>query len=406
MKIVLKIIIIILTFTTVNVKALEIQSNNAILYNTNDNKVLFQKNENDKVQIASLTKIMTAIITLENKKDLNEKIVLKKEYFKGLIEENLATAGFITGETVTYNDLLYALLLPSGADAAKALAISVGNSEEEFVKKMNEKAKELNLKNTNFSNAIGLDNENNYSTAKDMATLFSYALKNEEFKKIITSDNYTTSNNRISFKNKIRKNNIVGDHILGGKTGTTDGAGLCLASIATIKDANFLLITLGAPYDKKGNHNLEDAATIYNYYKDNYSYQTIYKKNETILTLKTKYVKKEKVKFKAKEELKAYLPNDNKKEDIKYEYKGIETLTPSLKKGQELGTLSIYYKDELLKKEKIVLEEKLKLSILKVMETHKIISAITILFTLLVLFILFKRRSNKKKRKKANLRKI
>ena len=400
MKKILKLIIVALIFVTIDVKALDIKSNNAILYNTNNNEVLYQKNEDDKVQIASLTKIMTALITLENIKDVNEKVTLTKEDFKGLLEENLVTAGFISNETVTYNDLLYGLLLPSGADAAKALARLVAGTEENFIKKMNDKAKKLNLKNTNFSNVIGLDDENNYSTAKDVATLFNYALKNKNFKEIITTETYKTANNRLSFKNKIRKNQLVGDYILGGKTGTTDGAGLCLASIAQADDANFLLVTLGAPYDKKGNHNLEDASTIYKYYKENYSYQTIWNEKDTILTLKTKYIKKEKINFKAKNNFKAYLPNNIKKEDIKYEYKGIKLLTPNLKKGKQLGTLAVYYKDKLLKKEKIYLEEKLNLSILKVIEAHKIITSIVVIFIILILFIILKRKSNQKKKQK------
>ncbi len=400
MKKILKLIIVALIFVTIDVKALDIKSNNAILYNTNNNEVLYQKNEDDKVQIASLTKIMTALITLENIKDVNEKVTLTKEDFKGLLEENLVTAGFIPNETVTYNDLLYGLLLPSGADAAKALARLVAGTEENFIKKMNDKAKKLNLKNTNFSNVIGLDDENNYSTAKDVATLFNYALKNKNFKEIITTETYKTANNRLSFKNKIRKNQLVGDYILGGKTGTTDGAGLCLASIAQADDANFLLVTLGAPYDKKGNHSLEDASTIYKYYKENYSYQTIWNEKDTILTLKTKYIKKEKINFKAKNNFKAYLPNNIKKEDIKYEYKGIKLLTPNLKKGKQLGTLAVYYKDKLLKKEKIYLEEKLNLSILKVIEAHKIITSIVVIFIILILFIILKRKSNQKKKQK------
>lgn len=394
MKTILKYVVLILLFITVDVQALDIKSNNAILYNTNDNKVLFQKNENDKVQIASLTKIMTALITIENIDDLNQKVVIKKEDFNGLLEENLVTAGFMTNEEVTYNDLLYGLLLPSGADAAKALARLVGNTEEEFVEKMNKKAEELKLENTHFNNPIGLDNENNYSTAKDLVTLFKYALKKEEFKKIVTTDNYTTSNNRLTFKNKIKKNQIVGDYILGGKTGTTDGAGLCLASIATIDDVNFLLITLGAPYDKKGYHNFEDAKTIYSFYKDNYSYQNIWTKNDTILTLKTKYVKKDKINFKAKDTFKVYLPNDTNKKDIKIKYKGIKTLTPNLKKGQKLGTLSVYYKNELLTKQKITLNEHLKLSIIKVIQTHKVIFSLVMILILFILFIIFEKRKN------------
>ncbi len=403
-KVFFKLITIIILFTTMNVQALDIQSNNAILYQTNDNKLLFEKNAEEKVQIASLTKIMTAIVTLENIKDLNEKVVLKSEDFYGIASENLVTAGFMANEKVTYKDLLYGLLIPSGADAAKALARLVGGSEKEFVKKMNAKAEELKLTDTHFGNEIGLDDKDNYSTAKDIASLFQYSLKNEDFKTIITTESYTISNGRFTIKNNIRKNKIVGSYLLGGKTGTTDGAGLCLASIANIDDVNFLLVTLGAPYDKKGKHNFEDASTIYDYYKNNYSYQTIYDKNDVILTLKTKYIKKDEINFKASDKLEVYLPNNIDKNDIKYEYNGIEILTPNIKENQKLGTLSVYYKTELLTKEKIILKEKLQFSLLKVIKTHKIISGFITLFILFIIFIIIKRRKNKKRKQRKKRR--
>ena len=147
---------------------------------------------------------MTAVIVLEKASDLDKKITLTNNDFKGLIEEDLVTSGFMANETVTYRDLLYGLLIKSGADCAKGLVNNIA-SEEEFVSFMNEKAKELKLKNTSFSNPIGLDNEKNYSTATDVSKLFMYALKNDDFKKILTADSYRTSNGHLTIKNNIRK---------------------------------------------------------------------------------------------------------------------------------------------------------------------------------------------------------
>ena len=163
MKKLLTLILIFIVFTVkVNALDLNISSKTAILYNLDNGEVLYEKNADEKVPIASLTKIMTALITLENIQDLNKQIILTNNDFEGLIEANAVTAGFTKGEIVTYKDLLYGLLLPSGADAAKALARNVAGSEEKFIQKMNEKVKELNLKQTNFSTVIGLDDENNY----------------------------------------------------------------------------------------------------------------------------------------------------------------------------------------------------------------------------------------------------
>ena len=380
-------LIIILFFITINVNAEEINisSKSAILYNTNDNKILFKQNENEKLQIASLTKIMTAIIVLENIDILDKEITLTSNDFKGLLEENLVTAGFTINQKVTYRDLLNGLLIKSGAECAKALVNNTTKTEEEFVNLMNIKAKELKLTNTNFQNPIGLDNENNYSTAEEISKLFMYALKNKEFKKIITTDSYTTKDGKLTIKNKIRNNQNVGDYLLGGKTGTTDGAGLCLASVASKDNVNFLLITLGAPYDKKAPHNFIDAKNVYSYYINNYSYQNIWEKEEVILSLKTKFVKEDKIEFHPEKEIKIYLPNDFNKKDLVYKYKGIKLITPNMKKGKKLGTLTVYYKDEKIANQSITLKEKPKISILKILNEYKyIIFFLISLFTLIL----------------------
>ncbi len=394
-------IISLFIFSNVQALDLDIQSSNAILYNTDENKVLYQKNENEKVQIASLTKIMTAIITLEKIDNLDKTVTLVTEDFKGLLEENLVVSGFKVGQTVSYRDLLYGLLLPSGADAAKALARNVGGTEEEFVRLMNEKAKSLNLKNTSFTNPIGLDDENNYSTVKEVSIIFKQALKNEDFKKIITDVSYTTSDGSLTLKNKIRHNNNVGTYLLGGKTGTTDGAGLCLASIAQADGVNFLLVTTGAPYDKKGPHNYEDAKTIYEYFIDNYDYQKVVAVSDSILSLETKYAKENQVHFYLDNDLKVYLPNDFNKNDLKFDYSGIKLITPFMEKGTKLGTLDIYYKDEKIKSVEITLKDKLEISFIKIIEEYRLV---LIGLILLVFILVFMKKCKRKKKKRKSIR--
>ena len=380
------ILFLVLFFVNINVLALDINSKSAILYNTNDNHVLFMKNENEKLQVASLTKIMTAIIVLEKVSDLDKKITLKSDDFKGITLENLVTAGYFINETVTYRDLLYGLLIKSGAECARGLVNNI-TTEEEFVKFMNDKVEELNLTQTNFSNPIGLDDENNYSTAKEMSEIFMYALKNDEFKKIITTDSYTSSDGKLVIKNKIRKNENVGDYLLGGKTGTTDGAGLCLSSIASKNGVKFLLVTLGAPYDKKGPHNFEDAKTIYQYYIDNYSYVDIFKKDDVMLSLKTKFLKEDKIDFYPKKTIKVYLPNDYNKDDLVYKYNGKKIVKINMKKGSKLGNLSIYYKDEKLSSTKIIMEQKPRLSMIKLLNEYKYVILCLLSFVTLIFII-------------------
>ncbi len=393
MKKSLKILLIsLIILIPTNIKALEldISSKNAILYNIDSKEIVYEKNAEDKVQIASLTKIMTAVITLENVDDLNKQIIMTKEDYKGVAEANLVTSGFTIGEMVTYKDLLYGLLLPSGADAAKALARNIAGSEENFIKLMNKKTKELKLKNTNFSNVIGLDDKNNYSSAKDLLIIFNEAIKNEEFKNIIKTKEYTSSDGKLTLKSTIQKNakifNIKVPYILGGKTGTTTGAGLCLATIASQDNINYILITLGATYDKKAPHHIEDAKTIYDYFMENYSNQKIVDKTKSFKEIKAKYSKESKIKLYPEKDIIKYLPNNYDKNDVKYEYNGIETVTPFTK--EKLGTLKIYYKEDLLDNQTIYLKQKIPFSITNFIKENIIIAS---LVTISIIIIIIKR---------------
>ena len=168
----------------------QISSKEAVLYNLDTGEIIYEKNKDKKTQIASLTKLMTALVTVSEVDNLDSRVIIKKEDLEGLAEKNLVTAGFTNGEVVTYRDLLAALLLPSGADAAMALAHNLAPSEEDFINLMNNKVKELNLKNTHFSNPVGLDDENNYSSAYDISVIFQDVLKNKDLKEIITSEKY------------------------------------------------------------------------------------------------------------------------------------------------------------------------------------------------------------------------
>ena len=371
------IIILILIMIPYSVKALElnISSKNAILYNADSNEVLYEKDSQKKVQIASLTKIMTALVVIENTNDLDKQITITKDDFKGITEANLVTAGFTNGQVVTYRDLLYGLLLPSGADAAKALVRNTVGSEEEFIKLMNQKAEKLKLKNTHFSNVIGLDDENNYSTAEDLLIIFKEALKNKEFTEIIKTKEYKTTDGKLILKSTIQKNakafNIEVPYIQGGKTGTTSGAGLCLATIASEKETNYILITLGALYDKKAPHHIEDAKTIYDYFIQNYSNIKIVDKKKSFKTLKTKYAKEEKLKVYPEKDVIKYLPNNYNEKDIKYKYKGVEVVTPFTK--EKLGIVKIYYKNKLIDTQNIYLKGKLHISIINIFKENILI---------------------------------
>ncbi|MGI5859861.1 MAG: D-alanyl-D-alanine carboxypeptidase family protein [Tepidanaerobacteraceae bacterium] len=258
---------------TVSISPDNLNSSNAILIRLIDYTVMMQKNSEEKIYPASLTKMMTAIVAIENLPDLNEKIKLTRSMFEGLYEADASMAGFQTGEEVRAIDLLYGVMLPSGAECCIALADHIAGSEHSFVKIMNQKAVDLGMKNTHFENVTGLHHENHYTTVKDMAILLSYALQNDTFREVFTSSRHSTPPTNkhpggITFYStmyeRLGGQNIIGGEILGGKTGYTDEAGLCLASLAKVGKHEYILITTGAKGDHHSKqYNILDAIAVY-----------------------------------------------------------------------------------------------------------------------------------------------
>ena len=391
-RIIILTIILLSLFIPINIYSLDfdIYSKNAILYNTKEDKVMYEKNSTDKVSIASLTKITTAIVALENIKDLDEKITLTSADFKGLVEANASVAGFRIGQEVTYRDLLYGLMLPSGADAAQALTSNISGSNDKFIDLMNDKAKELKLENTHYTNPTGLDDSNHYSTVKDVLKVFKYALKNEEFKKIITTSKYTISDGSMTFRSTLSKASTLDiEYIKGGKTGTTGDAGLCLATLANYDDTDFILVTTGAE-DKLGN--FLDHKEIYEYVRDNFDYTEVVNKKDILVTLPTKYLKEDTIDFTGDKNINMYLENDFDKNNLKYKYTGIKLITRKNKEGEKLGKVDIYYDKDKLATVDIILKDKPKFSIVKYLLDHKLLVGIV----LLLLVIMFSKKKHKK----------
>lgn len=348
----------------------EISSKRYILYNMNENKVLLKKGENDRVSVASLTKIMTAIVAIENIDNYNNTVVITNEMLKD-IAWDVAVTGFKVNEKVTYNDLLYATLLNSGADAVNGLVFSVSKNTDEFVKLMNNKVNELKLKNTHFTNPIGLYDSENYSSAYDMAEILKYALKNEKFKEVFSAYKYKLSNGK-TVKRTVDeygdKANIDLSYIQGAKTGYIKDAGYCLASIANLSGVDYLLITLNASI--KGNHAV-DSNKIYTYYGNNYSYKNIVNTDDFVVDLKTKYSSSKNIKIKSSVSLEKYLDNTFKKDDIIYEYTGLEVIDAT-KKYDIIGKVKVIYNDEVLDEFDLILNQKLTLNFFGVVKKNLI----------------------------------
>lgn len=245
----------------------------AILLDRSSGEVLAEKNGDQQIFPASLTKLLTAVVALEALPELDEPVELPADIFPPLYEQNASMAGFLPGETARARDLLYGALLPSGAECCLALAKRVAGSEASFVEKMNQKAEELGMKDSHFCNSTGLHDDRHVSTVRDLATLLEYALKNETFRAAFTAARYSIPPTNLHpdgftvfsrLFQALETPELPDGEILGGKTGYTDEAGLCLASLARVDGREYLLITAGAA----GSHQTEpfhilDALRVY-----------------------------------------------------------------------------------------------------------------------------------------------
>lgn len=260
-------------FPEINVDLEHLYSPYAILVELDSGNVLAEHNSEDKIYPASLTKIMTAVLAIENTDDLRQTATLPYDIFEPLYEENASMAGFQPGEEATLKDLLYGILLPSGAECCMAFADRIAGSDEAFVDMMNEKATEIGMSNTHFCNATGLHNPDHYSTVKDISILLKYALQYEDFRQAFSSSRYSTRPTNqhpdgFTFRSTMFKymdsTEVVGGEIIGGKTGYTEEAGLCLASLAEVDGKEYILVTAKA----NGTHQTEqfhilDAINVY-----------------------------------------------------------------------------------------------------------------------------------------------
>lgn len=189
-------------------------------------RVLAEKNKDERLAMASTTKIMTALLTCKNTENFDE-VVNVHDNAVGIEGTSMYLR---KGEKLTVKELLFGLMLPSGNDAAMALAYHIGGSEEQFVEMMNEEAKELQLKNTHFANPHGLDADGHFTSANDLALITAEGMKNEMFRKIISTKNVRVTGSKeneprfLSNKNRLLK---TLDGCNGVKTGFTDNAGRC-----------------------------------------------------------------------------------------------------------------------------------------------------------------------------------
>lgn len=400
-KIFLKTFLILFLFIPFLISALEnptLHSKYYGVYDLTDDKMLFSLNSDVKTEIASLTKIMTVLVAIENVSDLDDTVTITNSILN-TVSWDASVAGLEVGDVVTYRDLLYATMLPSGADAANALAISIAGSIDGYVELMNAKADSLNLGDTHYENVTGLDEDNHYSSVNDVIKLLKYSLNNNTFREIYTTKSYTLTNGlkvsaSINFYNKVM--DLDTSLILGSKTGFTDDAGYCISIYFKSDDHDLIAVTLNATRVNDNYYNVKDAVDIVDFVNDNFGYQTVLNKNEAVTSIPVYYSNIDEYDVVTKDAIKVFLPDDYDEELVSFKYNGLNELSYKNSIDEKLGTVDVYYDDVLLTTVDVFLLSEINANYFKIIWAYKWY----IILAIVVLYIIFSINKKSKKRKK------
>ena len=327
-----------------SVQAISTSATSSILMDMDSGRIIYENNSHEVRSVASISKIMTAILAIESKKlDKTVKVsdVVLEAYGSGIYIK--------PGEKLTLQDLVYGLMLRSGNDAALMIAEYVSGSVPKFVEKMNQKAQEIGMKQTTFHNPSGLDEEDevgNFSTAYDMAILTSYAMKNKTYQKIVGTKKYTLKTNKNTYvwynKNKLLTNY---ENTTGGKTGFTKKARRTLVSTASKDQLNFVVVTLNDGNDFQDHENLHEYG--FTYYK---KYRLL--KKGTVKIEDEKYYKNETLYIKNDID---YPLREDEKQSVRVSFQ--LNKKKQLKDGGKVGEVHVKVGDETVLKEPIYVKK-------------------------------------------------
>lgn len=337
----------------------EVRAEAVYMKNLDTGQVIYEKNPDQRMYPASLTKIMTAIVTLENVEDLDGETAYLKLYLQDMIYgTGSSTGGFYLNDEASIRDILYATLLQSAGECALMLADYVGDgSVDHFVDMMNDKAAELGCTGTHFANPHGLFDENNYTTARDMAIISEYAMNIPEFAEIVGTYTHPVQLlNRDATLNELSTNSMLSPSsqyyyapVYGIKTGTLPESGRCLSTIAKYNGYTYLLILLGVP-ETEADGSATDPA-IYSFYEakrlfqwafNNFSVRTAVEKGEQLLEIDVKYsFQTDFMMLETDRQFTTLMPNDLDLSSIQYIPDVPDYLEAPITKGTQVGELSM-----------------------------------------------------------------
>lgn len=345
-----KIFTILITFTIILFtnyyslanNTIELNASSALLIDNRTNKILYNKDANKRLFPASTTKIVTAIIVLENH-SLNEEVTASYDAVM-TIPSGYSTANIQIGEILTVEQLLELLLVHSANDSANVLAEYAGGSIDSFVSMMNTKVNELGLTDTHFTNPYGLQENNHYTTSHDLAVIMQYCLKNETFRKISGQASCAIPATNKSEPRKYSSTNellIAGNrnyypYLIAGKTGYTSKAGGCLVSVAYNNNLELISVILNS------NDRFGDTKKLFNYGYSNFSLKNIVNEDDIITSTNVKNAKKnsQNLDLKVTENVPVLVNNNDNLESISPQIEINSNIEAPIEEGQNLGKVS------------------------------------------------------------------
>lgn len=334
-------------------KKLQLYARSAALLDASSGRILFQKDGNKQMPMASTTKIMTCIVILEHA-SLNDIVTVSSNAAK----QPDVQLNVNTGEQYYLEDLLYSLMLESHNDVAVALAEHVGGSVEGFAKIMNQKAQELGCRNTHFVTPNGLDAKEHYTTAEELCKIAAYAIQNEKFLEIVNMPSYgfteITKGRTFCVTNKDRFLTMY-EGAIGIKTGFTGNAGYCFVGAIKKTDKTLISAVLACGWPPNKNYKWSDTKQLMDYGCRYYTKTKFFTKKITLPDMPVVGGKKEKVSLSVKQESEELLADGSEGQKIVLEIKN--KLKAPVKKKQEVGKLYYYINEELYKTEKIYTKE-------------------------------------------------
>lgn len=333
----------------------------AILYERNSDTLVYSWNADEKIYPSSMVKLMTALVALE-KGDLADTVTVTKSALSNLIPGSLCLKPILqVGEVLSLESLLYALMTPSANDAAVVIAEHIAGSQDAFIALMNEKAQELGCTGTHYSNVHGLHDEQTYTTARDICRLLDIALENEQYKTLFTAKEYSIpATNLNDARNIVTSNHMMSkaetpkhfdERVTGGKTGSTDKAGRCLAVTAEANGMEYLAIVMGAvpTYNEDGTivrryGSFEEMKELLDFGFSGFGYSQIFYENQVLAQYPVSGGENHVVTMPVSQ-LSTVLPLEYDKALLNWTFGEIGNLSAPIEAGQQISEVQVWYGD-------------------------------------------------------------